>query len=115
MIYSETLKYGNNSRKGDTWISGPTDTLKAQHIPKYAGYIPQINSENIFSNNFARTSAKAINGDHQKGIDPTPYEKYQTEQRTEYCKENFRNLQEETDPAEVKDIQDAVDFHDAEF
>jgi len=40
LIYSETLKYGNHSITGKTWIGGPTDELKSQHVPGYSGYIP---------------------------------------------------------------------------
>jgi len=57
--------------KGETWIGGPTDTLKAQHVPGYAGYVPQITSENLFGRSFAKTTAKAINGDYEKGVKPS--------------------------------------------
>jgi hypothetical protein len=114
-FYSETLQYGNHSLTGETWIGGPTDTLKAQHIPGYAGYVPQIASENLFGKNFAKTTARAINGDYEKGIRPSAKEQFKTEQISEFAKENFRALKDETDPAEVKDVNDAFNFHDAEF
>lgn len=44
------------SMKGENWIGGPTNNIKAQHIPGYAGYIPQKNSENLFGKSFARTT-----------------------------------------------------------
>ena len=72
-------------------------------------------SENLYGKNFARTTAKAINGDFDKGVDHPPVTRYSTEQRSEFSKQNFRNLQNETDPAEVKDVNDAYNFHDAEF
>ena len=34
------VTYGNNSKKGDNWLGGPTQNLKAQHVPGYAGYVP---------------------------------------------------------------------------
>ena len=34
------MQYGNQSNKGKNWIGGPTNNIKAQHIPGYAGYIP---------------------------------------------------------------------------
>lgn len=34
------VTYGNNSKKGENWLGGPTANLKAQHIPGYAGYVP---------------------------------------------------------------------------
>lgn len=34
------LQFGNTSLKGKNWIGGPTENLKAQHVPGYAGFIP---------------------------------------------------------------------------
>jgi hypothetical protein len=34
------LRYGNHSRKGENWLGGPTNNLKAQHVPGYAGFVP---------------------------------------------------------------------------
>ena len=79
--FSEKLQYGNHSIEGQTWIGGPTETMKAQHIPGYDGYVPQIKSENLFGKNFAKTTAKAINGDYKKGIQPTIKEQFTTEQK----------------------------------
>jgi hypothetical protein len=101
--------------KGETWIGGPTDNLKSQHVPGYAGYIPQISSENLYGKSFAKTSAKAINGDFEKGNNITAKERFQTENNSAFNKSNFRNLQEDLDPAELKDISDAYNFNDAEF
>ena len=39
-VGGENLVYTNNSKKGDNWLGGPTQNLKAQHIPGYAGYVP---------------------------------------------------------------------------
>lgn len=39
---NEELKYGNNSMKGKNWVGGPTENIKAQHVPGYAGFIPSI-------------------------------------------------------------------------
>ena len=41
-------------------------------------------------------------------------ETYTTENAAEFHKDNFRHLKEELCPAEVKDINDAYHFHDAE-
>jgi hypothetical protein len=70
-LFSERLQFGNHSIHGETWIGGPTDTLKAQHVPGYAGYIPQVSSENLFGKSFAKTTAKAINGNYEKGVKPS--------------------------------------------
>ena len=42
-------------------------------------------------------------------------ETFTTENAAEFNKNNFRTLKNEIDPAEVKDINDAYHFHDAEF
>jgi len=69
----------------------------------------------LFGKSFAKTTAKAINGDYEKGIKPSVNEQFKSEHKDEFSKKNFRNLQEEVDPAEVKDMNDAYNFHDAEF
>lgn len=69
----------------------------------------------MFGRNFAKTTARAINGDYEKGIAPSAKEQFKTEQISEYSKSNFRALKEEVDPAEVKDVNDTLNFHDAEF
>jgi hypothetical protein len=63
----------------------------------------------LHGKSFAKTSAQAINGDY------APETTFTTEMKTEYNKKNFRNLQKDLDPAEAKDINDAYNFHDAEF
>ena len=37
---NDKLQYGNTSNKGENWIGGPNQNIKAQHIPGYQGYIP---------------------------------------------------------------------------
>ena len=37
----------NVSRHGDNWAGGPTSNVKAQHVPGYAGFVPQVKSENL--------------------------------------------------------------------
>jgi hypothetical protein len=41
-------------------------------------------------------------------------ETFTTENQGEFNKDNFRALKKEIDPAEIKDINDAYNFHDAE-
>lgn len=64
----DELKYGNHSLKGENWIGGPTQNIKAQHVPGYAGYIPQIASENLYGKSFAKTTGTAINNEHERGF-----------------------------------------------
>ena len=88
--------------------------MKAQHVPGYDGYIPQVRSENLYGKSFAKTTAKAINGEYEKGFDHTVKDTFTTENAAEYTKDNFRVLRNELEPAEQKDIYDAYNFHDAE-
>ena len=111
---TEALQFGNHSMKGTNWIGGPNSNVKAQHVPGYAGYIPQVSSENLYGKSFAKTTGQAINNEYTKGVSHPPKDKYVTQNNAEYSKDNFRTLKQETDPAEVKDINDAFNFHDAE-
>ena len=111
---NDAIQYGNHSRLGDNWLGGPNQNIKAQHIPGYAGYVPQIHSENIFGKSFARTTGAAINSDYNKGSNPPQKERFLSQNAKEFNKDNFRKLKNDMDPAEIKDIDDAANFHDAE-
>jgi hypothetical protein len=50
--------------------------LKAQHIPGYAGYVPQVKSENLFGKSFAKTTGSAINAEYNKGQKPPLNERF---------------------------------------
>ncbi len=41
-IDGHVIQFGNNSKKGNNWIGGPTQNLKAQYIPGYQGFVPSI-------------------------------------------------------------------------
>ena len=111
---TEALQFGNNSMAGQNWIGGPNSNVKAQHIPGYAGYIPQVASENLYGKSFAKTTGKSINKEYSGGVILPVKETFETQNASEYNKDNFRTLKQEIDPAEVKDINDAYNFHDAE-
>ena len=90
--------------KGSNWIGGPSLNLKAQHIPGYAGYIPQVGSENLYGKSFAKITAKAINGEYQRGFSHSVKETFTSENAAAFSKDNFRLLKNDIDPAEIKDI-----------
>lgn len=89
--------------------------MKAQHIPGYAGYVPQIKSENLFGKSFAKTTGSAINAEYNKGQCPPLNERFETYAQMEFGKANFRRLKDQMEPTELKDQNDAAQFHDAEF
>ena len=111
---NKAIMYTNASRHGDNWLGGPTSNIKAQHVPGYAGYIPQIKSENLIGKSFASTSGAAINGEYVKGHVPPEADRFKTVYAAEFKKEQFRRLNGATEPAEMKDCADAGEFHDAE-
>jgi hypothetical protein len=88
--------------------------VKAQHIPGYAGYIPKIHSENLYGKSFARETGIAINGEHPVGVVPPTDDKFKTTAQIEFNESQFRYLKDKVSPSEVKDQQDAGEFHDAE-
>ena len=63
---------------------------------------------------FAKTTGKSINGEYENGFQHSVKNTFTTESAAEFSKDNFRALKKELDPAEVKDINDAYNFHDAE-
>ena len=90
------MQDGNHSKHGENWAGGPTQNIEAQHIPGYSGYIPKINSENLYGKSFAKESSLAINGQEQQ-------DRFKTTAQAEFCKEQYRHLKQETTPAELKD------------
>lgn len=65
--------------KGQNWIGGPTQNIKAQHVPGYAGYIPQVASENLYGKSFAKTTGTAINNEYEKGVRHAPKNTFTTQ------------------------------------
>ena len=58
----------------------------SRHIPGYAGYIPNVKSENKFSESYGKVTAQSINQTIPKGMDIPPYMRY-----TSTMRENFVN------------------------
>jgi hypothetical protein len=112
--HNDQIQYGNNSKKGENWLGGPNNNIKAQHIPRYAGFVPQIKSENLYGKSFAKITGAAINTEYEKGQMPSQKERFVTTTGNEFNKGNFRRLKEDVDPAEARDLQNAANFHDAE-
>lgn len=112
--FNEALQFGNHSKHGDNWLGGPTNNVKAQHIPGYSGYVPQIKSENIYAQSFAKTTGAAINGEFNKGINPPAKDQFTTTNGKTFGKDNFRRLKVAECPAQQRDLEHAANFHDAE-
>jgi hypothetical protein len=68
-LKAEKLPIGNNSRVGRNWVGGPTNNIKAQHIPGYQGYVPNVKAENLLGKSYARVTGQAINKEFVQGND----------------------------------------------
>jgi hypothetical protein len=112
---NDAVQYGNFSKHGDNWLGGPTSNVKAQHVPGYSGYVPQLKSENLYGKSFAKATGAAINGEYHKGIEPNGVERFKTSNQQHFNKDNFRRLKGEQCPAQKRDLEHAANFHDAEF
>lgn len=73
------MQYTNHSKHGDNWLGGPNANIKAQHVPGYQGFVPQIKSENLYGKSFARITGKAINHEYNQGADPPQKERFETQ------------------------------------
>ena len=107
-VANKALVGSNFSAKGENWIGGPTQNLQAQHIPGYSGFVPKIGSENLHGKSFARETGKAINHEAQAR------NAYQSTSQNEMSESQYVHLRDKPKPAELKDAQDADEFHDAE-
>jgi hypothetical protein len=63
----------------------------SKHIPGYAGYIPNVKSENKFSESYGKVTAQSINQTIPKGMDIPPYMRYTSTMRENFV--NQRNVQ----------------------
>ena len=99
----QSLQYGNVSKYGPNWIGGPTENVKAQHIPGYQGYVPNVKCENLFGRSYAKITGSAINHEFIKGNSLPPKDRFTTQNGIEFNKTNFRRIREGPEPAEVKD------------
>ncbi len=74
----EDLIYTNRSKDAETWIGSSKYKIYPQHIPGYKAHVPGIYSGNIIGVNYSKSTAKAIKGDYDKGINISDKEKFQT-------------------------------------
>ena len=113
-IAGREIQFGNLSKVGENWIGGPHNNLKAQHIPGYKGYVPNIKAENLYGKSFAKVTGEAINKEFNQGISLPVKERFTTHSVADFNKGNFRRIKDAECPAEVKDQKDAANFTDAE-
>ena len=51
-----------------TWVGGPSHHIQKQHIPGYAGHVPKLVAEGLFSKPFANLTADCLNERVQPGF-----------------------------------------------
>ena len=100
---TQALQFGNTSKQGPNWIGGPTDNVKAQHVPGYQGYVPNIKSENLYGKSYAKVTGQAINNEFIKGVALPARDRFMTQTGFEFNKQNHRRIREAPEPAEIKD------------
>ena len=54
--------------KKETWMGGPTHHMQSQHIPGYAGHVPNLISEGLYSKPFAKLTAECLNDRVEAGF-----------------------------------------------
>ena len=108
------LQFTNASKKGDNWIGGPTQNVKAQYIPGYQGFVPNIKSENIFGKSFAKNTGIAVNKEFESGFNHPTHKRYLSQAVLEHGKANHRRLINEIEPADVNDMAMTQNFNDVE-
>lgn len=110
------LQFTNKSKRGENWIGGPTQNVKAQHIPGYQGFVPSIQSENLFGKSYAKNTATAVNSEFNRGVNfniPT-HARYLSQNKIEHGKLNFRRIRDTEEPADVNDMINTQNFNDIE-
>jgi hypothetical protein len=68
--------YGNKSKNAVNWANGPTHMIRRQEVPGYTGHVKGLISENLFSEGYALSTAKAYTKRHSIGHVLSPKAKY---------------------------------------
>lgn len=113
--FGQQIQYGNHSKKGDNWIGGPTQNLKAQYMPGYQGFVPSIKAENLFGKSFAKGTGAAVNKEFNSGFNHPNHARYMSQNAIEHGKTNFRRIRDVDEPADVNDASHTMNFSDVEF
>lgn len=84
--------YGNHSRFGANWISGPNHMINESRVPGYTGHIKGLISENLNANSFGVLATKALTKRHPVGHDLSPKFKFRSHNQDTYKVKNFRRF-----------------------
>ena len=91
-IDKNKIVYGNLSRFAKNWVGGPNESIRNQQIPGYTGHVKGLISENLYSQSFGNTTAKAISKKHPIGHNIDPKSRFLSQNTSEYKSKNFRRF-----------------------
>ena len=84
--------YGNWSKYSKNWISGPTDSIRRQHVPGYTGHVRGMVNKGAYSQSYARVTANLFARKHPIGTDTDSRNRFGSTQRNEYKLSNNRRF-----------------------
>ena len=70
--------------KKETWMGGPTHHMQSQHIPGYAGHVPNLISEGLYSKPFAKLTAECLNNRVEAGFMINEKQRFNTTYENEF-------------------------------
>ncbi len=84
--------YGNNSKFARNWQCGPNHMIRNQQVPGYTGHIKGLVSENLYSQSYGNSTAKAIGKKHPIGHEVEPRVRFTSQNTQIYKAKNFRRF-----------------------
>ena len=67
-----------------SWMGGPTHHMQSQHIPGYAGHVPNLISEGLYSKPFAKLTAECLNNRVEAGFMINEKQRFNTTYEKEF-------------------------------
>jgi hypothetical protein len=102
--------YGNKSRFARNWVCGPNHMIRHQRVPGYTGHIKGLVSENLFSESFGNTTARAVGKVHPIGHEIEPKVRFLSQNSFVYRPTNFRRFIDKPQMIPKKDYIDYSRF-----
>lgn len=100
------IVFGNYSRFAPNWASGPKHMIRHHRLPGYTGHIKGLVSENLFSETYGNSTAKAITKTHAIGHDLKPANRYKTQFKDSFKPKNFRRFIDKPELQTRRDYED---------
>jgi len=102
--------FGNKSRFAQNWVCGPNHMIRHQRVPGYTGHIKGLVSENLFSESYGNTTARAVGKVHPVGHEIEPKVRFQSQSSFVYKPTNFRRFIDKPSLIPKKDYHDYSKF-----